>query len=96
MERFSVFQFFPDETYEAVRRFVPGEEAVKAALHYCSCVGAKLGTTVRVIITDGADHTVFEWQRLLGITFGADDRLLGRFKNGIDDRGSAAAQGALR
>lgn len=46
---FSVTQFFPDGTYEKVREFVGPEEAVEAAHHYCHSVGARLGTTVRVI-----------------------------------------------
>ena len=66
---FSVCQFFEDETYEYVRRFVGPEEAVKAAHHYCNSVGAKLGTTVKVIITDGGDCIAFEWQRGKGVVF---------------------------
>jgi hypothetical protein len=66
---FSVCQFFPDGSYEYVRRYVDAEEAVRAAHHYCNSVGAKLGTTVRVIITDGGDCTNFEWQFGKGITY---------------------------
>jgi hypothetical protein len=66
---FSVVQFFEDETYEYVRRNVPAQEAVEAARHYCSSIGAQLGTTARVIITDSGDDTVFEWQYGKGVTF---------------------------
>ncbi len=66
---FSVYQFFPDETSERVRSFVTAEEAVKAAHHYCTSVGARLGTTVRVIITDGGDFTCFEWLHGKGVVF---------------------------
>lgn len=66
---FSVYQFFPDGTYERVREFVSPEEAVRAAQHYCTSVGARLGTTVRVIITDGGDCCCFEWKHGEGITF---------------------------
>lgn len=66
---FSVCQFFVDGSYEYVRRWVGPEEAVKAAHHYCHSVGAKLGTTVRVIITDGGDFTNFEWKFGEGVTF---------------------------
>lgn len=66
---FSVYQFFPDGTSERVREFVSMEEAVEGARHYCSSVGARMGTTVRVIITDGGDYTVFEWQYGQGVTF---------------------------
>lgn len=66
---YSVCQFFEDETYEYVCRYVKAEEAVNAAHHYCSSVGAKLGTTRRVIITDGDDSTTFEWVFGEGVTF---------------------------
>lgn len=66
---FSVCQFFMDETHEYVRRFVGAEEAVKAAIHYSTSVGAKMGTTVKVIITDGGDLTNWEWRKGEGIVF---------------------------
>lgn len=76
---FSVCQFFPDGSYEYVRRFVDAEEAVKAAIHCATSVGARLGTTQRVIITDGGDHTTWEWKRDEGVTFppGHEGRLKG-------------------
>jgi hypothetical protein len=43
---FSVCQFFADGSYEYVRRFVDAEEAVQAARHYTTSVGAQIGTTV--------------------------------------------------
>jgi hypothetical protein len=66
---FSVYQFFVDGSYERVREFVSGEEAVKAFMHYSSSVGAKIGTTVRVILTDGGDCTNMEWKHGEGITY---------------------------
>ena len=66
---FSVWQFFEDETYERVRRSVPSKDAVEAAQHYCKSIGAQIGTTQRVIITDDGDDTVFEWQFGKGVTF---------------------------
>ena len=66
---FSVVQFFVDDSYEYVRRFVSAEEAVKASKHYTSSVGARLGTTKRVIITDGGDCTCFEWKFGEGVVF---------------------------
>ena len=68
-ERFSVYQFFPDETYECVRDSVDIKEALDAARHYCASVGAQLGTTRRVIISDTGDCTVFEWKYGEGVTF---------------------------
>lgn len=69
METFSVTQFFPDETYETVRQHVTAEEAMKAFVHYTDCVGSRLGTTRRVIITDGGNCVNMEWQFGKGITF---------------------------
>jgi hypothetical protein len=66
---FSVYQFFPDETWEQVRSFVSAEEAVNAFMHYTTCVGAKVGTTVRVIITDGEDFTNAEWIFSKGVVY---------------------------
>jgi hypothetical protein len=69
LREFSVCQFFEDGSYEYVRRFVPIEEAMKAATHYCASVAVTLGIVVRVIITDGGDCICFEWKRGEGITF---------------------------
>lgn len=66
---FNVVQFFPDETYEYVRRNVGAKEAVDAAHHYSHSVGARMGTTRRVIITDCDDYVVFEWKFGEGVTF---------------------------
>lgn len=68
---FSVYQFFPNGDYEQVRQFVSAEEAVGAFKHYTTSVGARLGTTTRVIITDGGDSTNMEWIYGKGITFPA-------------------------
>jgi hypothetical protein len=70
---FSVYQFFPDGFYERVLAFVSDAEAVHGAAKLCRSVGAKIGTTQRVIITDGGDYTVFEWRFGLGITFPLQD-----------------------
>lgn len=81
---FAVVQWFPNDEYEYVRRRVGGEEAVEAFRHYCTSVGAKLGTTVRVIIEDGGGSINAEWKWAEGITFlGAPDNPhLGKFKEG--------------
>ena len=39
---------------------MPAEGAVSSAKHYTTCIGVRLGTTRRVIVTDGGDDTVFE------------------------------------
>jgi hypothetical protein len=72
---FSVCQFFMDGSYEYVRRFVTGEEAIKAFKHYTTSVGARMGTTNRVIVTDGGDCTNMEWEYGKGIVFPTPEML---------------------
>ena len=69
---FSVCQFLRDGSHEYVRRRVSAREAVDAAFHYCHSVGARMGMTTRVIITDGDDCACFEWIAGRGITFPKD------------------------
>lgn len=69
LELFSVVQFFPNDSYEYVRQHVSVEEAMKAFQHYTTCVGARLGTTRRVIITDSGDCCVAEWKFGEGIVW---------------------------
>lgn len=66
---FSVCQFFIDGQHEYVRRCVSSAEAVSVFSHYIRSVGAQIGTTTRVIITDGGDCVAAEWQHGKGITF---------------------------
>lgn len=66
---YNVCQFFVDESYEYVVRNVGPEEAIQTAIQLCRSVGAKLGTTKRVIITDGGDHCNWEWIHGQGIVF---------------------------
>lgn len=66
---FSVYQWFPNDHYEEVVRFVDAESAVRVAHGLVHSVGGRLGTTVRVIITDGEDFTTFDWRFGQGIVF---------------------------
>lgn len=68
-QEFSVWQFFPDDTYECVRRNVGPQEAVETAKSYTTRPAAMLGIIRRVIITDGGDAAVFEWKHGEGVTF---------------------------
>jgi hypothetical protein len=61
-ERFSVCQFFLDGSYEYVRQFVLIEEAKDAFISFSQSVGAQVGTTQRVILTDSGDSIVAEWK----------------------------------
>lgn len=67
--QFSVYQFFSNETYEEVARFVDAETAMRAVVGLVRSIGGKLGTTARVIITDGDDFTTFEWVHGKGVVF---------------------------
>ena len=69
---FSVCQFFEDDSYEYVCRYVSPEEAIKKFKHYTTSVGAKIGITKRVIITDCGDCINMEWQFGKGITYPKD------------------------
>ena len=66
---FSVTQFFTTKQYETVRQHVSAEEAKKAFLFFTSNVSARIGLTVRVIITDGGDLICAEWQHGKGLVF---------------------------
>ena len=46
-----------DETYEYVKRFVDAEQAVMIAKRLTESVGARIGTTRRIIITDGGHQS---------------------------------------
>jgi len=66
---FSVYQFFSNDTWEQVRSQVSAEEAMTAFQHYTTSVGARMGFTIRVIITDGEDFTNMDWQHGKGIVY---------------------------
>lgn len=66
---FSVVQFFEDDSYEYVRRFVSAEEAMTAVKHYTNNVATRMGLVKRVIITDGGDLCCFEWIHGKGVVF---------------------------
>lgn len=68
-ELFSVYQFFPDGSHERVCEDVSAQEAIEAAHHYCTSVGARLGVVKRVVIIDEGDCINFEWTREDGVTY---------------------------
>lgn len=69
METFNVYQFFSDDNYEEVRSNVNAAEAMKAFVFYTSSVGAKIGTTKRVIVTDKGDCINAEWVHGQGLVY---------------------------
>lgn len=68
-ELFSVHQYFVDGSYEKVSEFVPVEQALEVTRGLINSIGARLGTTQRVIITDSLDCIGLEWIYGKGITF---------------------------
>lgn len=66
---FSVAIFFDDGGCEYFVRFVDPETAVRKFKSQTETVGARLGTTRRVIVTDGGDFTNMEWKFGEGITY---------------------------
>lgn len=76
---FSVAQFFKDGTNEYVRRWVGPQEAVETLKIYTENVAARMGMVVKVIITDGGDHTNMEWRYGEGIVYPPRDPVTGKF-----------------
>ncbi len=72
---FSVFQFFEGDDYEQVAASVGAEDAMRRVVALTQSVGARLGTTTRVIITDGDDFTTFESEFGKGVVFPTLDDL---------------------
>ena len=66
-ELFRVHQFFPHDMHEKVTDWVDVETAIKTAHQLTQSVGARIGTTLRVIIIDMMDTTVFEWTHSDGL-----------------------------
>jgi hypothetical protein len=66
---FSVCQFFANDAYEYVVRFVSAREAFDTAVALTRSVGARIGTTRRVIITNGGDDTCWDWLFGPGLIF---------------------------
>lgn len=66
---FSVYQFFERGGYEKVLELVRIEHAARSAKYLTESIGARCGTTTRVIITDSGDSIVFHWEYGRGITF---------------------------
>jgi hypothetical protein len=94
---FCVYQFFSDIDYELVAQRVSGKTAVQRAKNLTVSLGGKLGTTQRVIITDGGDMVCFEWKFGEGVVFPTEaqiaaTRQLDQPQDSIDPRPSADAR----
>jgi hypothetical protein len=72
-EQFAVRVYYDNGEHKDVRRFVSAQEACRAFQHYTSSVGARLGSTVRVIVIGHNDCIVREWKFGVGITYPPSD-----------------------
>ena len=66
---FTLWQFFFDGSHEEVATVDEQLAAVLRARDLVTSVGARVGTTKKVIIADGEGFRVFEWVRGKGIVF---------------------------
>lgn len=66
---YSVYQFFAEGNYEEVLRFVDDRTSLERAKALIESVGGRIGTTRRVIVTDGGDCINFEWKFGEGIVW---------------------------
>lgn len=71
---FSVYQFFIDGSQETVHRFITARQAIMTVKGLMESIGGRIGTTQRIIITDGGDYIVWEWQFGKGIVFDAKEK----------------------
>src|SRR5215471_2906064 len=55
---YSAVQFYPDESYNYVARWLEARPALELAKHL---IADARDDVARIILTDGGDHTVFEW-----------------------------------
>ena len=69
VHEFSVYWFDPDGKYYAEARFIDVKAACQLAKSLMERPAAQFGIIRRVIITDGGDHTCFEWKHGVGITY---------------------------
>ena len=67
--QFSVRLYYDNGEQKDVYRFVSAQEASRGFQYYTSSLGARLGSTVRVIIIDGDDCMVREWKLEEEVTF---------------------------
>jgi hypothetical protein len=66
---FSVWIFFPDGSHVAELEWVDAETAVEKAKDVIFRPATRLGIIDRVIIVDGGDAIVFEFEAKKGITY---------------------------
>lgn len=68
-DEFSVYAFASDGSWQRELSFVSAKEAVMWARWLTETREAKFGEVAKIIITDGGDHTCFEWRFGEGVVF---------------------------
>jgi hypothetical protein len=66
---FSVVEFYSDGYHAYVERRLDAKNAVSLAKRCTDAATVASGFVVKVIITDGGDNTVFQWEHGKGVTF---------------------------
>jgi hypothetical protein len=66
---FSVAEFYSDGFHAYVERWLDAESAVRLAKRCTEKPAATQGWIRKVIITDGGDDTMFQWEHSKGVTF---------------------------
>ena len=66
-KEYSVYLWFEDGSYHRELQHVDMVTAVAKATSMCTNVGAQMGITQKVMITDGGDCSIFEWEHGKGI-----------------------------
>ena len=72
-EQFAVLLFFDDGKHRYASRFVSAQVACGVFERCIHGLGARLGMTARVVITDSQDCILREWKFGRGITFPPKD-----------------------
>lgn len=74
--QFHVYQVFVGGEFERVTpEPIAAREAVSMATDLTKTVGARIGSTCRVFVTDSGDFVVWEWRYGEGVAFPSRDEV---------------------
>jgi hypothetical protein len=72
---FSVYWWDPEGNYHRERQWVGLEDAIWFAKSFTTRPAARAGFVTKVIVTDGGDCCIWEWQYGKGLTWPTPDML---------------------
>jgi hypothetical protein len=72
-KEFSLYWWDAHDGQHEELRFVDAETAVKRSFSLANGPAAKLGMVKKIMITDGGDCCVFEWNNELGVVWPAEE-----------------------